>query len=227
MMSAFAICGYCAAMVNVDGNSARGRWRFSLLTLLLTVALTMAVLSHAWTSWQLHQLRKLDDRLLIGSEDRIYIRMMRESSPDLCRLRVYLPSGHRFYLHVATTNVSNGPIVPEASQELMNVTGEFVVDIIRRIDDPPSSNGQTWEIRCHRYGEPLAALIQSMRITLEKENHPSAFTFWSNTREFDPEDRSVVFKATQPLAPSTPPDRQNAGILVWIDTSPPKAASQR
>jgi hypothetical protein len=120
-----------------QADSAKPRYTFSLLNLLLGSALLVAVISHVVASRELGQLRSDVKRirnemgyLEITDRSKCYVNSFHQLEPGRYVFHIYLPPGHRYVRKYSITETLKGSDHTQTFASPITESGEFTLQVI-------------------------------------------------------------------------------------------------
>ena len=205
--------------------SKRGRWSFSLGTLILLPALLVTVISHVRTSWQLNEVRRETHALEAGPLQRIYVRKLPVTGGGLWQWKVRVPAGNQFRFCLATQNIGTDN-VPEPEEELViGYEGEFTAHLIEHpLERSSGKRGLSLWIA-------QGGITSYMPMHPEKDTPVSGTSFpeiagHGETVSVSTDERVVLIRAQHMGARTAIPAPPGPGFLLWIERIEPQPVNE-
>lgn len=198
------------------------RWQWSLLTLLLLMAVV-----GSWSAWyqtrsrndwyrrQIDMLQDLAGELVVNDPERIAAVEVPPLWYAEKRWEVYLPEGYDYRLKAATAGIGDRQF-PDAEREVPLAAGRHVIGLLEA--DQREFTQFSVEVDGQRVLPAIGPVTRSG--TTSSQDDPA-----QRSQQF-PLDRPLVLKRlryadeSQPRAPNTPTQWSDQGLLLWIEAAP-------
>ncbi|MCO6455248.1 MAG: hypothetical protein J5I93_08100 [Pirellulaceae bacterium] len=198
------------------------RWQWSLLTLLLLMAVV-----GSWSAWyrtrsqndwyrrQIDILRDLAGELVVNDPGRIAAVEVPPMWHSERRWEVYLPEGHEYRLKAATAGIGERQF-PDAEREVSLAAGRHVIGLLEA--DQREWTQFTVEVDGQRVWPAIEPVSRTGNTSGQSDPAERSQQF--------PLDRPLVLKRlryadlSQPPAPNTPTQWSDRGLLLWIEVVP-------
>lgn len=198
------------------------RWQWSLLTLLLLMAVV-----GSWSAWyqtrsrndwyrrQIDMLQDLAGGLVVNDPERIAAVEVPPMWYSEKRWEVYLPEGYDYRLKAATAGIGERQF-PDAEREVPLAAGRRVIGLLEA--DQRDFSQFSVEVDGQRVWPAIGPVMRSGSTSSQSDTAERSQQF--------PLDQPLVLKRlryadeSQPRAPNTPTQWSDQGLLLWIEAVP-------